>query len=73
MKVFTCEDHDGWRADDHGRSSATIVVARTEERARQLLDARLRRMGLRPHAEKPYSLHRLDIRGEKVRLLGSIS
>lgn len=65
MKVFTCTGHDG-----HGRGeTATVIVARTEARARQLLDDRLRRMGHKTSIEQPYELTRLDCRSEKVRVL----
>jgi hypothetical protein len=54
VKIFTCVDHDG-----HLVGVASVVVARSEETARQLLQIELRSRGL--SGNKPFSLQEIDI------------
>lgn len=58
MLLFTCDDHDYV----HPTGVASIVIAPSEEVARELLDAELIRCKLRPFAEAPYTLKRIDLR-----------
>ncbi len=54
MKVFVSTDHDGhWPV-----GVASVVVAADETEARRLLDAELRRDGLKP--DEPYTLREVD-------------
>ena len=55
LRVFTCTNHDGF----HGASShrASVVVARDEMHARELLDKALVANGLKPFNRVRYTLH----------------
>ncbi len=65
MDVYTCIDHDcHWPV-----GVASVVVARDEDEARQLLDASLKDHGLKPHSAKPYTLQRLDAAEAKAVVL----
>jgi len=54
VRVFTCLNHDGF----HGASShrASIIVARDEVHARELLDKALERSGLKGFRKVKYTL-----------------
>jgi hypothetical protein len=56
LQIYVCTDHDGF----YPVPRASVVVARDEAHARELLDAELVRRGLRPMADRPYTLRRLD-------------
>lgn len=52
MNVFVCTDHDS----HYPVGCASVVIADTEEQARQLLDIQLREHSLMPHSMEPYTL-----------------
>jgi hypothetical protein len=54
MKVWTCTDHDG-----HWVGVASVVVAPSEETAKQLLSIELRSHGL--SGNKPFTLREINI------------
>jgi hypothetical protein len=54
LNVYTCTDHDG-----HWVGVASVVVAETEDIARDLLKAELRGHGL--NADLPFTLRRINI------------
>lgn len=55
MNVYTCDDHDNvWVG------GASVIIAETEDRARELLDAELKQRGLRGSDLRPYTLRRLS-------------
>jgi len=54
MNVYTCVDHD-----NHYVGVASVVVAETEEQARDLLKAELRGHGLNP--DVPFTLRKINI------------
>jgi len=52
IKIFYCTDHDThWPV-----GGATIVAALSEDEARIRVDDELSKQGLKPYAEKPYTL-----------------
>ena len=57
MRVYVCTDHD----HHYPVGVASVVIAETENQARDLLDVQLRAHGLQPHAEEPYTLEPLDL------------
>jgi len=52
MAVFVCTDHDS----HYPVGCASVVIADTEEQAREMLDLQLREHCLMPHWMKPYTL-----------------
>ncbi len=54
MNVYTCIDHDG-----HWVGVASVVIAPTEDEARELLKDVLTDCGL--NGAKPFTLHKIDI------------
>lgn len=63
LQVFVCTDHDGhWPV-----GVCSIVVAFTEENAREMLQTELKTHGLDPR--KPFSLRRLNITNPKAFVL----
>lgn len=54
MNVYTCIDHDG-----HWVGVASVIIAPTEEDARDLLSQTLGDCGL--NGEKLFTLHKLDL------------
>lgn len=57
MRLFVCTDHDL----HYPVGCASVVLAEDEEQARDLLDAQLRKHGLKGHADEPYTLQELDL------------
>lgn len=55
MRVFTCTDHEG-----HYVGVASVVIARNEDEAREVLSAELRKVGLL--SPRGFSLTELDTR-----------
>ncbi len=56
MKVFVCTDHDNrWPT-----GCASVVVAKDEADATELLDVGLTKRGLKPSSEEPYTLIEID-------------
>lgn len=51
IRIFVCCDHDRLEG---GPKPASIVFARSEEKARELLDQALRNNGLRPYSQYRY-------------------
>ena len=52
MKLFYCEDHDAkWPVP-----VCSIIIAKDENQARDLLDEQLKERGLKTFSEEPYSL-----------------
>lgn len=52
LRLWTCTTHDYvWPV-----GVASVVMARDEDRARELLDAELRKIGLKDSVERPYEL-----------------
>ncbi len=63
MKVWTCTDHDGhWPV-----GVASVVVADTEDQARELLKAEIKEHGLDHH--KPFTLRRINTSRPKAFVL----
>jgi hypothetical protein len=62
LHVYTCDDHDG-----HWTGTASVVVAETEEIARDLLQEELRSHGL--NAKKPFTLRRINTARPKAFIL----
>jgi hypothetical protein len=62
MKVWTCNDHDG-----HWVGTASVIVADTEDQARELLKAELKEHGLDFH--KPFTLRRINTSRPKAFVL----
>lgn len=62
LNVYTCNDHDG-----HWVGAASVVVAETEEIARDLLKAELKEHGLDYH--KPFTLRRINTSHPKAFVL----
>lgn len=55
MKLYVCNDHDGfWPV-----GVASVVLAESEDQARELLDAELQKRGLRSHIDEPYTLEQV--------------
>lgn len=62
MKAWTCTDHDYfWPV-----GVASVIVAETEEEARELLDAALLKRGLKT---TPYTLEELDLTKPSAQIL----
>ena len=62
MKVWTCTDHDYfWPV-----GVASVIVAETEEEARELLNAELLKRGLKT---TPYTLEELDLNKPSAQIL----
>lgn len=61
MNVYICDDHD-----NHYVGVASVVVAETEEQAREILDAELARHGLRGFDKSPYTLRKLNLAEPKA-------
>lgn len=59
VRVFVCTNHDGW----HGSSSAraSVVVAKDEVHARELLDQALTKMKLMPFRRRRYTLEEIHL------------
>ncbi len=55
LKLFTCTDHDS-----HCIGVASIVLAESEQQARELLDAALIEQGLKPYELEAYTLTEVD-------------
>lgn len=55
MKVFTCKDHDTF----YPVGGASVIIANDWNEAVSLLDAALIKEGLKPRAERPYTLQEL--------------
>lgn len=64
MAVFTCTDHDGFNPV----GTASVVIAGSEEEAKELLDQALLKRNLSPSSESPYTLTRLK-RGHQAVIL----
>jgi hypothetical protein len=62
LSVFTCTDHDG-----HFVGGASVVVARNEDSARELLKDELRQHGLNPNAA--FTLRRISTETPKAFVL----
>jgi hypothetical protein len=62
LNVYTCTDHDGFWV-----GVASVVIAETEDVARDLLKAELKEHGLDP--SKSFSLRRLNIAHPKAFVL----
>lgn len=56
MKLYLCRSHDGRYLGGN-----SIVIARDEAEARELLDAELRAHDLKPNAESGYDLERVPM------------
>lgn len=52
LKIYVCTDHDGF----YPVGVASVVIAEDEPDARRLLNKELTDKGLRPWAEKDYTL-----------------
>jgi hypothetical protein len=63
MNIYTCTDHDGF----YPVGAASVVVANTEDEARQLLVAALNDHGLK--GEKPFILRRININTPRAFIL----
>jgi hypothetical protein len=57
MRLFVCDDHDAHWAVPR----ASVAVAPSEAEARRLLDEALRKAGLKPSAQVPFSLRELRL------------
>lgn len=62
LNVYTCTDHDGFWV-----GVASVVVAETEDVARDLLKTELKEHGLDYH--KPFTLRRINIAHPKAFVL----
>jgi hypothetical protein len=67
MNVYTCKDHDG----HFPVGVASIVVADSEDEAREILDAELKANGLKPFARCPYTLVSLSTSSPKAIVLNN--
>lgn len=56
MRTFASNDHDAF----YGVPRASVVLAETEEEARQKLDVALVKAGLKPFAQEPYTLREIQ-------------
>lgn len=56
MNVYVCTDHDGY----YPVGVASVVIAPTEDVARQLLDTKLGELGLKGSDEMPYTLRLIE-------------
>jgi len=56
MKLYVCTDHDfHWPT-----GVASVIIAKNEDEAKELLNKALVRRGLQPYDEKPYVLHEIS-------------
>lgn len=61
MKLFICTDHDVlWIG------GCSVVAAEDETNARILLDAELKALHLKTHAEQPYTLQEVALDRQRV-------
>jgi len=65
MKLYVCTDHDRhWPT-----GVASVIIAKNENEAKELLNKALVRHGLKPYDEKPYVLHKVSQNKPKAIIL----
>ena len=65
LRIFTCTDHDG----HYPVGTSSVIVARDEEEARELLDTALVAAGLKTGKEARYTLQELNTDRARVIIL----